>query len=106
MIVKEKEVFYKSVPDGAYFYGMTVIVEGRFQLLMWNDLLGVEGTDTEVKMIFRLYDVTIRGSGLLQLFRDAKRHKIDVLTATPRHVSMMGGEGMVIESIQVKEVQA
>jgi hypothetical protein len=34
---------------------------------MRNDLLGVEGTDREVKMTFRLWDVTISGSGLLQL---------------------------------------
>jgi hypothetical protein len=30
---------------------------------MWNDFLGAEGTDREVKMIFRLFDVTIKGFG-------------------------------------------
>ncbi len=35
-------------------------------LLMWSDLLRIEGTGREVKMTFRLYDVVIKGSGLLQ----------------------------------------
>ena len=72
------------------------------RLMMWNDLLGVEGTDKQVKLIFRLNDVTVRGTGLLQLLRDAKRHKIDILAVAPRHQSVLGGDGMVVTEIEVK----
>jgi hypothetical protein len=67
--------------------------------------LSIEGTDTIVKMTFRLFDVTIKGSGLIQLIRDAKRHRIDVLTVTPRHQSFTGGEGVVVTHLLVKEMQ-
>ena len=73
---------------------------------MWNDLLGVEGTDREVRMTFRLGDVTIKGSGLIQLIRDAKRHRIDILTVTLRHQIILGGEGLVVKEIVVKAVES
>jgi hypothetical protein len=74
--------------------------------MMWNDLLSIEGTDRIVKMTFRLFDVTIKGSGLIQLIRDAKRHRIDVLTVTPRHQSFAGGEGVVVTDLFVKEMES
>jgi hypothetical protein len=101
MIANGKEVAYRTVPDGAYYYGMTLVDGGTYRLMMWNDLLGVEGTDREVKMTFRLHDVIVRGSGLLQLIRDAKRHKIDVLTVAPRSQSMMAGEGLVVTELEI-----
>jgi hypothetical protein len=102
---KDKEQGYRTVPDGAYYHGMTIIDGDRYLVLMWNDLLAVEGTDREVKMMFRLYDVTIKGSGLVQLMRDAKRHKIDILTVAPRSQSMAGGEGLIVKEIEVKEAE-
>ena len=102
---KDKEQPYRTVPDGAYYHGVTLITGEVHRLLMWNDLLIVEGTDREVKMMFRLFDVSIKGSGLLQLFRDAKGHKIDVLTVAPRSQSMMGGEGLIVTSIDIKAAQ-
>jgi hypothetical protein len=57
-------------------------------------------------MTFRLTDVTIKGSGLLQLIRDAKRHRIDILTVTPRHQSFAGGEGVVVTDLYIKEVDS
>jgi hypothetical protein len=47
--------------------------------------------------------VTIKGAGLLQLIRDAKRHRIDILTVSPRHQIVLGGEGLVVKEIVVKE---
>jgi hypothetical protein len=73
---------------------------------MWSDLLRVEGTDRIVKMTFRLADVTIKGSGLYQLIRDAKRHRIDVLTVTPRHQSFAGGEGVIVTDLYTKEMDS
>jgi len=102
---KEKEQAYRTVPEGAYYYGMTLIDGDIYRVLMWNDLLSLEGTDAIVKMTFRLFDVTIKGSGLIQLIRDAKRHRIDVLTVTPRHQSFAGGEGVVVNQLFVKEIQ-
>jgi hypothetical protein len=102
---KDKEQSYKTVPEGAYYYGPTFIVGDVHQLLMWGDLWEVKGTDHEVKMVFKLYDVMIKGSGLLQLIRDAKRHRIEFLAVTPRHQSMMGGEGMIVTDINIKEAQ-
>ncbi len=102
---KDKEQSYKAVPDGAYYYGVTFIIGEVYRLMMWNDLLGIEGNDREVKMTFRLHDVTIKGSGLIQLFRDAKRHKIDILTVAPRNQSMMGGEGLIVTGIDVKDAK-
>ena len=99
---KDKDQAYKTVPEGTYYHGMTIIDGDLYRLLMWNDLLGAEGTDREVKMTFRLYDVTIKGSGLLQLIRDAKRHRIDVLTVSPRHQIVLGGEGLVVKEIDVR----
>ena len=102
---KDKEQAYRTVPEGTYYYGMTLIDGDVYRVLMWNDLLSIEGTDTIVKMTFRLFDVTIKGSGLIQLIRDAKRHRIDVLTVTPRHQSFAGGEGVIVAQLFVKEVQ-
>jgi hypothetical protein len=99
---REKEQAYKTVPDGTYYYGLTIVTGDVYRLMMWNDLLGIEGNDREVKMTFRLYDVTIKGSGLLQLIRDAKRHRIDILTVSPRHQIVLGGEGLVVKEIAVK----
>ena len=73
---KDKEQAYRTVPEGTYYYGLTLIDGDIYRVLMWNDLLSIEGTDTIVKMTFRLFDVTIKGSGLIQLIRDAKRHRI------------------------------
>jgi hypothetical protein len=102
---KDKEQSYRTVPDGAYYYGLTIITGDVYRLMMWNDLLGVEGNDREVKITFRLWDVAIKGSGLLQLIRDAKRHKIDILTVAPRNQTMMGGEGLIVKEIEVKEAE-
>ncbi len=103
---KDKEQSYRTVPDGAYYYGLTIITGDVYRLMMWNDLLGVEGNDREVKITFRLWDVAIKGSGLLQLIRDAKRHKIDILTVAPRNQAMMGGEGLIVKEIDVKEAES
>ena len=103
---KDKEQTYRTVPEGTYYYGLTLIDGDVYRVLMWNDLLSIEGTDRIVKMTFRLFDVTIKGSGLIQLIRDAKRHRIDVLTVTPRHQSLTGGEGVVVTDLFVKEVQS
>jgi hypothetical protein len=102
---KDKEQAYRTVPEGTYYYGLTLIDGDIYRVLMWNDLLSIEGTDTIVKMTFRLFDVTIKGSGLIQLIRDAKRHRIDILTVTPRHQSFTGGEGVVVTHLFVKEMQ-
>jgi hypothetical protein len=59
------------------------------------------GTDRIVTMTFRLFDVTIKGSGLLQLIRDAKRHRIDVLAVSPRHRVILGGEGVIVTELFV-----
>src|ERR1700688_2243556 len=99
---KDKEQAYRTVPEGAYYHGMMLIKGDVYDVLMWNDLIRVEGTDRIVKMTFRLADVTIKGSGLLQLIRDAKRHRIDILTVTPRHQSFTGGEGVVVHQLFVK----
>jgi hypothetical protein len=101
MITNGKELTYRTVPDGAYFYGVTFITGDVYTLLMWIDLLVVEGNDREMKMTFRLYDVSIKGSGLHQLIRDAKRHKIDVLTVAPRSQSMMAGEGLIVTELVI-----
>jgi hypothetical protein len=102
MIANIKDTVYKTVPGGAYYHGMK-IVDGDIHLLMiWNDLLPVEGTDREVKMTFRPFGVTIKGSVLL---RDAKRHRIDVLSVSPRHQSMIGGEGLLVTDIWVKAAE-
>jgi hypothetical protein len=102
---KDKEQAYRTVPEGAYYYGMTLIHDDIHELLMWNELKRVRGTDQIVEMTFRLVDVTIKGSGLLQLIRDAKRHRIDILTVTPRHQSFGGGEGLIVTHLIVKEAQ-
>jgi hypothetical protein len=105
MTAKDKEQCYRTVPDSAYFYGVTIITGDSYRLLMWSDLLGIEGNDREIKMTFRLFDVTIKGSGLLQLIRDAKRHKIDILTLSPRSQAVNGGEGMIVTRIDVEEAE-
>ena len=61
---------YKTVPDGTYYNGVTLIDGGVYRVLMWNDLLSIEGTDSILTMTFRLFDVTLKVSGLLQLLRD------------------------------------
>src|SRR6202167_3234036 len=95
---KDKEQSYRTAPEGTY-YGLTLVDGEVYRVLMWNDLLSIEGTDRIVKMTFRLADVTIKGSGLIQLIRDAKRHRIDVLTVTPRHQSFAGGEGVIVTDL-------
>lgn len=100
---KDKEQAYRTVPEGTYYHGLTLVEGEVYQVLMWNDLLRIEGTDRIVKMTFRLVDVTIKGSGLIQLIRDAKRHRIDLLTVTPRHQSMTGGEGVIVTDLFIKE---
>lgn len=100
---KDKEQSYRMVPEGSYYYGITLITGDVYRVLMWGDLLGIEGTDREVKMTFRLYDVTIKGSGLIRLIRDAKRHQIDILTVAPRSEAMLGGQGVIVTEIAVKE---
>ena len=102
---KDKEQGYRTVPEGTYYHGITLVDGDIYRVLMWNDLLSIEGTDTIVKMTFRLFDVTIKGSGLIQLIRDAKRHRIDILTVTPRHQSFAGGEGVFVQQLFVKEIQ-
>jgi hypothetical protein len=102
---KEKEQTYKTVPEGTYYYGLTLIDGDVYRVLMWNDLLSIEGTDRIVTMTFRLFDVTIKGSGLLQLIRDAKRHRIDVLAVSPRNQTMLGGEGVIVTDLFVKAAQ-
>lgn len=103
---KDKEQSYRTVPDGVYYYGITIVTGDNYRVFMWNDLLGIEGNDREVKLTFRLFDVTIKGSGLVQLIRDAKRHKIDILTVAPRHQVAMGGEGLIVTSIDIVEATA
>src|ERR1700722_11332438 len=102
---KDKEQSYRTVPEGTYYYGLTLVDGEVYRVLMWNDLLSIEGTDRIVKMTFRLADVTIKGSGLIQLIRDAKRHRIDVLTVTPRHQSFAGGPAVFVTDLFVKEMQ-
>jgi hypothetical protein len=103
---KDKELSYRTVPEGTYYYGLTLIDGDVYQVFMWSDLLRIEGTDRVVKLTFRLADVTIKGSGLVQLIRDAKRHRIDILTVTPRHQSFAGGEGVVVTDLFIKEMES
>jgi hypothetical protein len=103
---KDKEQGYRTVPEGAYYHGITLVDGDIYRVLMWHDLLSIEGTDTIVTMTFRLFDVTIKGSGLIQLIRDAKRHRIDILTVTPRHQSFTGGEGVVVTHLFVKTMES
>ncbi len=103
---KDKEQTYRTVPEGTYYYGLTLIDGDIYRVLMWNDLLSIEGTDQVVTMTFRLFDVTIKGTGLIQLIRDAKRHRIDVLTVTPRHQSLAGGEGVIVTHLYIKAATA
>ena len=103
ILAKDKEQGYRTVPEGTYYHGLTLIDGDVHQVFMWNDLLRIEGTDRIVKMTFRLVDVTIKGSGLIQLIRDAKRHRIDILTVTPRHQSFSGGEGVIVTDLFIKE---
>ncbi len=77
MIANGKDAAYKTVPEGAYYHGMTIVDGARHRLFMWNDFLGADGTDREMKIDFRLWEILVRGTGLLQLMRDAKRHRID-----------------------------
>lgn len=102
---KEKEQTYKTVPEGTYYYGLTLIDGDVYRVFMWNDLFSIEGTDRIVTMTFRLFDVTIKGSGLTQVIRDAKRHRIDILAVSPRNQTMLGGEGVVITDLYVKAAQ-
>jgi len=102
---KDKEQSYRTVPDGAYYYGPTFITGETHRVLMWNDLFVVEGNDREVHMTFRLFDVTVKGSGLLQLIRDAKRHRIDILTVAPRSQAMLAGEGVIVTHIDVRKAE-
>ena len=102
---KDKEQTYRTVPEGTYYYGLTLIDGDVYRVLMWNDLLSIEGTDRIVKMTFRLFDVTIKGSGLNQIIRDAKRHRIDVLIVTPRHQSLAGGEGVIVTDLFIKAME-
>jgi hypothetical protein len=102
---KEKEQTCRTVPEGTYYYGLTLVDGDVYRVLMWNDLLSIEGTDRIVTMTFRLFDVTIKGSGLIQLIRDAKRHRIDVLTVSPRHQTMLAGEGVIVTDLFVKAAQ-
>src|SRR5215472_147227 len=102
---KEKEQTYKTVPEGTYYYGPTLVDGDVYDVLMWSDLLRIRGTDRVVTMTFRLCDVTIKGSGLIQLIRDAKRHRIDVLTVSPRHQTMLAGEGVIVTDLFVKAAQ-
>ena len=105
ILAKDKEQTYRTVPEGTYYHGLTLIDGDVHQVFMWNDLFRIEGTDRIVKMTFRLADVTIKGSGLLQLIRDAKRHRIDILTVTPRAQSFSGGEGVIVTDLFIKEAQ-
>jgi len=102
---KNQELNYRTVPDGAYFYGMTIVDGARHRLMMWSDFLGADGTDREMLIQFRLHDITIKGSGLLQLIRDAKRHKIDILCVAPRSLIVMGGDGLIVKEIEVKAAE-
>ena len=102
---RDKEQSYRTVPDGTYYYAMTIILGDFHRVMPWDQFLGAEGTDREILITFRLFDVTIKGSGLIQLLRDAKRHKIDILTVAPRHQALMGGEGVVVTHIDVKEAK-
>ena len=99
---KEKEQAYRTIPEGAYYHGLTLIDGEVHRVLMWNDLLSIEGTDSIVTLTFRLFDVTVKGSGLIQLIRDAKKHRIDTLTVTPRHQSFAGGEGVIVTDLYIK----
>jgi hypothetical protein len=103
---KDKEQAYRTVPEGTYYHGMTLIDGDVHEVMLWSELRHVKGTDQIVNMMFRLFDVTITGSGLLQLIRDAKRHRIDILTVTPRHQSFTGGEGVIVTKIFVKAAQS
>ena len=46
---KEKEQAYKTVPEGTYYYGLTLIDGDVYRVLMWNDLLSIEGTDRSLR---------------------------------------------------------
>jgi hypothetical protein len=105
MIAREKEQAYRMVPEGTYYHGITFIDGEVYCVLMWNDLFVIEGTDRIVTMTFRLFDVTIKGSGLLQLIRDAKRHRVDALAVSPRHQTMIGGEGVVVTELVIKPAE-
>src|SRR2546430_1738126 len=44
-------------------------------------------------------------SDLLQLLRDAKRRRIDLLAVTPCHQAMLGVEGLVVTAIDAKAAE-
>ena len=44
--------------------------------------------------------------GQLQLMRDAKRHRIDILTVSPRSQVILGGDGVIVTELFVKAVES
>jgi hypothetical protein len=91
-----------------HVYGMHVVSHKRSYVLPWTQFLYADGTATEVRAIFSLHTVIVKGVALEGLLSDLARHVVTELRQPMRVEAFEGAAqamGPRVVSVQVVKIE-
>jgi hypothetical protein len=89
-------------------YGLQVILLKRTYVLPWTQFLYAEGTSDDVRAMFSMHDVVVKGCGLDALLTDFMAQAVTVLRQPPRAEkfrAFLPAEGPRVVAVEVREIR-
>jgi hypothetical protein len=84
---------------------LQVIVPKRTYVLPWTQFLYAEGGPGDVRVVFSVHDVVVRGSGLDALLTDLAAHVVTVLRQPLQAEKFLQAPGPRVLSVEVRRVE-
>jgi hypothetical protein len=86
-------------------FGLQVVLLKRVYVLPWTQFLYAEGTSDEVRAVFSVHDVVVRGSGLEALLADLAAQTVTLLREPMRGEKFVPTSGSRVLTVQVRRVE-
>jgi hypothetical protein len=89
-------------------YGLQVILLKRTYVLPWTQFLYAEGTSDEVRAMFCMHDVVVKGCGLDALLADFMAQAVTVVRQPLRAEkfrAFLPAEGPRVVEVEVREIR-
>jgi hypothetical protein len=87
-------------------YGLQIVLLKRVYVLPWTQFLYAEGTSDEVRAVFSMHDVVVKGSGLDALLADLAAQDVTMLREPMRAEKFLPVSGPRVLAVEVRRVEA
>jgi len=78
----------------------------RRYVLPWHQFLYAEGGDDEVRAVFAMHEVVVRGAGLAVLLADLAAQNVSEIIEPMRADRLQNGSGQFIREVFVQKVES